>query len=64
MIGTFVVGYMLAVILRFVADIVVNNISRNNLSITLFFAMVVGALAGWSGSMLWILLRKSNTKKK
>ncbi|NBC27022.1 MAG: hypothetical protein GVY08_09185 [Bacteroidetes bacterium] len=64
MIGTFVIGYMLAVILRFVADIIVNNIARTNLSITLFYAMLVGAVAGWAGSALWILLRKSTIKNK
>lgn len=62
-IGTFIVGYVLAVILRFVTDIVVNSISHSNLSLSLFIAMGAGAFAGWAGSSLWTLLKKSRKKK-
>ncbi|WP_147303623.1 hypothetical protein [Rhodohalobacter sp. SW132] len=64
MIGTFIVGYMLAVILRFVGDIVVNSVAHSNLTNTLFLAIGVGAAAGWIGSGLWILLKKSKRRKK
>lgn len=61
-IGTFIVGYMLAVILRFVTDIVVSNIQHSNLTSALFLAMGVGAAAGWAGAGMWTLLRKSKRK--
>lgn len=61
-IGTFIVGYMLAVILRFIADIVVSSITHTNLTYSLFLAMAVGAAAGWSGAGLWTLLRKTKRK--
>lgn len=62
-VGTFVVGYVLAVILRFVMDIVVNSITHSNLSLSLFIAMAAGAFAGWAGSGIWTLLKKSRRKK-
>lgn len=63
-IGTFIVGYVLAVILRFVGDIIINNIAHGNLSISLLLAMVVGAAAGWIGAGSWRLIRKTKRKKK
>ncbi len=63
-IGTFIVGYMLAVILRFVADIIINNIAHSNLSISLLLAMGVGAASGWIGAGSWRLIRKTKRKKK
>lgn len=63
-IGTFIVGYMLAVILRFVADIIINNIAHSNLSISLLLAMGVGAASGWIGAGLWRLIKKTKRKKK
>lgn len=57
-IGTFTLGYMLAVIIRFVADILVNNITHGNLTVSLAVSVVAGAVAGWLGTMLWTLIRK------
>jgi len=63
-IGTFIVGYMLAVILRFVGDIIINNIAHSNLIWSLLLAMGVGAAAGWIGAGSWKLIKKSKRKKK
>lgn len=63
-IGTFIVGYMLAVILRFVGDIIINNVAHGNLSISLLLAMGVGASAGWVGAGIWEIIRKTKRKKK
>lgn len=63
-IGTFIIGYMLAVILRFVIDVIVNNIAHSNLSLSLIIAMTVGGFVGWTGSEMWIQLKKSRRKKK
>lgn len=57
-IGTFTLGYMLAVIIRFVADILINNISHSNLTVSLAVSVVAGATAGWLGTMMWTLIRK------
>lgn len=62
-IGTFIIGYMLAVILRFVIDVIVNNIAHSNLSLSLIIAMTVGGFVGWTGSEMWIQLKKSRRKK-
>lgn len=62
MIGTFIVGYMLAVILRFVIDVIVNNYTHNNLIVSLLLAMIVGGFTGWCGSTLWDTMKKSRRK--
>ncbi|MFO7846189.1 MAG: hypothetical protein R6V27_06500 [Balneolaceae bacterium] len=61
-IGTFVVGYMVAVILRFVIEVIVINYTHSNLSISLLLAMMVGAFSGWFGSFLWDIMKKSRKK--
>lgn len=61
-IGTFVVGYMVAVILRFVIEVIVINYTHSNLSISLLLAMMVGAFCGWFGSFLWDIMKKSRKK--
>jgi len=63
-VATFVMGYMLAVTIRFVFDVMVNNTAQSNLSLALLLAMAVGGFTGWSGSQLWILLKKGNKPKK
>ncbi|WP_340105955.1 hypothetical protein [Rhodohalobacter sp. 8-1] len=63
-IGTFIMGYMLAVILRFVIDVIVNNIAHSNLSLSLLLAMAVGGVTGWVGSEIWIQMKKGRKHKK
>lgn len=63
MIGTFIVGYMLAVILRFVIDVIVNSIMHSNLAFSLALAMAAGGFSGWFGSFLWDLMKRSRHKK-
>lgn len=63
-VATFVMGYMLAVTIRFVFDVMVNNTAQSNLSLALLLAMGVGGFTGWCGSQIWIQLKKSNKPKK
>jgi fucose 4-O-acetylase-like acetyltransferase len=63
-IGTFVMGYMLAVTLRFVIDVIVNNVAHSNLSFSLLLAMAVGGFTGWAGSELWVQMKKGRKKKR
>ncbi|MFU8811941.1 MAG: hypothetical protein ACNA78_03180 [Balneolaceae bacterium] len=58
--GVFLLGYMIAVILRFVADILVSNITHANLSLSLLIAMVVGGASGFTGAYIWHLMRRRN----
>ena len=62
-IGTFIIGYMLAVILRFVIDVIVNSMTHSNLGLSLLLAMAVGAFNGWAGSGLWLLMKRNRGKK-
>lgn len=55
--GSFTLGYMLAVILRFVADILISNITHSSLSLWLLISMVVGFLAGSTGALIWYVIR-------
>lgn len=61
---TFVMGYMLAVTIRFVFDVMANNTMQSNLSLSLLLAMAVGGFTGWTGSQMWKLMKKSNKKQK
>lgn len=57
-IGIFVIGYMLATTFQFVFDVIVNNYTHSNLSLSLLIAMLVGAVSGWAGTSAWNLLRR------
>lgn len=63
-IGLFVIGYMLATTFQFVFDILVNNYSHSNLSLSLLISMAVGAGSGWAGTTLWNLLRRRSASPK
>ena len=63
-IGTFTLGYMLAVILRFVADILINNVAHADLSLALLIALLCGAFSGWFGSAVWVLIRRQGRKQQ
>lgn len=62
-IGTFTLGYMLAVILRFVADILINNVAHSDLSLALLVALLCGAFSGWFGSFIWSMMRWQSRKQ-
>lgn len=63
-VATFVMGYMLAVTIKFVFDVMANNTAQSNLSLSLLLAMAVGGFTGWAGSQLWIQLKKSKKNQK
>lgn len=62
-IGSFMLGYMLAVIIRFVADILISNVAHGDLSMSLFVALGIGGFSGWTGSAIWVLIRRQGRKK-
>lgn len=64
MAGSFAVGYTLAVIIRFVADILINNYTRSNLSMILLVTIATGLVAGWLGSVLWKMMKRSRNRNK
>lgn len=57
-IGSFMLGYVLAVIIRFVGDILISNVAHGDLSLSLFVALGVGGFSGWFGSAMWALIRR------
>lgn len=63
MVGCFAIGYVIAVVLHFVSSILVNNYVQARFELSLLFAILVGALSGWLGSLLWMGLKKSGSKK-
>lgn len=63
MAGCFAIGYVIAVVLHFVSSILVNNYVQARFELSLLFAIIVGALSGWLGSLLWVGLKKSGSKK-
>lgn len=63
MIGCFSIGYVIAVVLHFVSSILVDNYVQARFELSLLLAILVGALSGWLGSLMWMGLRKSNGKK-
>lgn len=62
MISSFIVGYMLAVIIYFVGTILLTNVVHGQFLIALSLAIVAGLISGWSGSMVWVFIKKRNRK--
>jgi|AntRauTorckE6833_2_1112554.scaffolds.fasta_scaffold56673_1 putative flippase GtrA len=62
MISSFIVGYMLAVIIYFVGTILLTNVIHGQFLIALSLAIVAGLISGWSGSMVWVFIKKRNRK--
>lgn len=58
MISSFIVGYMLAVIIYFVGTILITNVIHGQFLIALSLAIVAGLISGWSGSMIWVFIKK------
>lgn len=58
MISSFIVGYVLAVIIYFVSRILIANIIHSQFLLSLVIAITTGALSGWFGSLFWIWIRR------
>lgn len=63
MIGSFTIGYVIAVVLHFIAGVLITNYVQARFEISLFVSLLSGAAAGWLGSLIWIVLKRSGQKK-
>lgn len=63
-IGSFAIGYVSAVVIHFVATILLTSYIQTRFEMTLLMALVVGVLAGWLGSMMWRGVKTTKKKKK
>lgn len=53
MIGTFTIGYLIAVIIYFVSRILIANQIHSQFILSLAFAIGFGIISGWIGSLAW-----------
>jgi hypothetical protein len=58
MIGSFTVGYTIAVIIYFVSRILIANVIHSQFINSLAIAIGFGILSGWIGSLLWLFIKK------
>lgn len=63
MIGSFAIGYVIAVVLHFVFGVMMTNYVQSHFEVSLLVALLCGTTAGWLGSVLWIGVKKSGKKK-
>lgn len=61
MIGSFTIGYSIAVIIYFVSRILISNMIHSQFILSLAIAIGFGIVSGWIGSLLWAGIK---TKKK
>ncbi len=59
MIGSFTIGYVIAVIVYFVSRILIANMIHTQFILSLGIAIALGILTGWSGSIIWYFIKKS-----
>ncbi len=57
MISSFVIGYIVAVVLHFVGGIMITNYVHNQLSLALLIAAGIGAISGFAGHTIWKWIR-------
>jgi len=58
MIGTFIIGYLTAVIIYFVSRILIANQIHSQFILSLTIAIGFGILSGWIGSLAWRGVKK------
>ncbi len=63
-IGSFAIGYVTAVVIHFVATILLTSYIQTRFEMTLLLALVVGVLAGWLGTLMWRGVKTTKKKKK
>lgn len=64
MVSCFAIGYVIAVVIHFVSSILLSSYVHARFEISLLMAMLAGITAGGLGSLLWIGIKKSGSKKK
>lgn len=60
MIGSFTMGYSIAVIIHFVSRILLANMIHSQFILSMGIAIGFGVLSGWIGSLIWIGIRRKN----
>ncbi|MEX0646373.1 MAG: hypothetical protein WEA56_07585 [Balneolaceae bacterium] len=60
MISSFIVGYVLAVIVYFVGRVLLANIIHPQFLLSLVIAMIAGSVSGWLGSLFWSWIKRKN----
>jgi len=63
-IGSFAIGYVSAVVIHFVATLLLTNYIQSRFEIILIIALVTGIVSGWAGSLLWASVKKKRKRKK
>ena len=64
MVGCFAIGYVIAVVVHFVSSILINSYVQAQFELSLLISLIAGIISGWVGSLLWIGMRKSGSKKR
>lgn len=59
MVGSFTIGYVVAVVTMFVSNILISNYVHGQLTLALPVAMGIGALSGAAGSLTWKWIKRS-----
>ena len=58
MVSSFISGYVIAVIIYFVSRILVSSLVHTQFILSLLMAIAVGFISGFSGSMIWRIIKK------
>lgn len=64
MVGCFAIGYVIAVVVHFVSSILLSNYVHARFELSLLLALLAGVTSGGLGSLLWMGIKKSGSKKK
>lgn len=64
MVGCFAIGYVIAVVIHFVSSILLSSYVHARFEISLLMAMLAGIVSGGLGSLLWMGVKRSGSKKK
>lgn len=62
MISSFIVGYIIAVIIYFVSRILIANMIHSQFLLSLLLAIGFGILTGWFGPFLWASIKRTKRK--
>lgn len=60
LIGSFTIGYASALIVYFVSRILLANMIHSQFILSLGIAILFGIISGWTGSLIWTLIKKKN----
>ncbi len=64
MVSCFAIGYVIAVVIHFVSSILLSSYVHARFEISLLMAMLAGITSGGLGSLLWMGIKRSGSKKK